>query len=456
VAPAARDRLSTGERWAVGLTLVLFAVVGGNHILTNAFHGQDFLLHTRSTEELIADSSRWFPQDFTNRPLLYWIGAFAHRFGPGTLGWETASAICIGLNTLALGLLHDSTRRFIRSPVLRVAAVMFVAFLPATQVAAVVYAGDAVCQLPFVLAGWSLLRALEAAGPRARLGYALTAGLAFCLGDFARFTFIFLLPAAAVVLALAWRWQRISARQALAIGACALLAPGLLAGGIQLRAQRAFAGQEPHHTFIWQGPGEMTWSSLLLPKRTDGRIFAAPVYWESEDHDGQPRYLLLIENNYSYPALLHLGIFTDVLDYANDGELDDGTPRPELQQLLAVESVRLGLLASLSAVIAVAWFFVRCAGGIWRRALAPGTGMLVWGALALAWYGPLVLTLPFLRHAYEWGYWLPRLIIPALWGFALVLFATLDELRPSYRWLVGLVAAVVGTQTLLHIGSLWY
>jgi hypothetical protein len=333
---------------------------------------------------------------------------------------------------------------------------MFVAFLPATQVAAVVFAADAVCQLPFVLAGWSLLRALEAAGTRARLAYAIMAGLALCLGDFARFTFIFLLPAAAVVLALAWRWQRISARHALAIGACALVAPALLAGWIHLRAQREFAGQEPHHNFNWHGTGEMTWSSLLLPKRTDGRIFAAPIYWEAEDLAGKPRYLLLIDNSYSYPALLHLSIFTDVLDYANDGELDDGTPRPEPQQTLAEESVRLGLLATVSATIAVAWFFVRCTGGIWRRALAPGTGMLVWGALALAWYGPLVLTLPFVQHAYEWGYWLPRLVIPALWGFALVLFATLDELRPRYRWLGGLVAAVVAAQTLLHVGSLWY
>jgi hypothetical protein len=454
--PETAPRRLAWERWAVALVLLLFAVVGFNHILTNGFRGQDFLLHSRSTEELIADPSRWFPQDFTNRPLVYWIGAGAHRFGPGALPWETAAAIFVGLNTLALGLLHDSTRRFIRSPALRVAAVTFVAFLPATQVASVVYAADAVCQLPFVLATWSLLRALEASSTRARLGYAITGGLAFCLGDFARFTFIGLLPAAAVVLALAWRWQRISGRQALAMGGLALVVPVLLAGWIQVRAHRQFAGQVPHHTFDWQGTGEMTWSSLLLPKRTDARIFAAPIYWESETIEGTPRYSLLVNNSYSYPALLHLSIFTDVLDYANDGDFDDGTPRREPQQALAVWSVHLGLIFSISASLAVAWFFVRCTIAVWRRPLAPVTGVLLWGALALAWYLPLALALPALHNAYEWGYWLARLVIPALWGFALVLFATLDELLPAHRWLGGLVAAIVAAQALLHVLSLWY
>jgi hypothetical protein len=323
-------------------------------------------------------------------------------------------------------------------------------------VAVVVYAADAVCQLPFVLAIWGLLRAVEAASTRARLGYATTAALALCLGDFARFTFVALLPAAAVAIALAWRWQRISGRQALAVAAVALVAPALLAGWIHVRAQRQFAGQEPHHTFNWHGTGEMTWSSLLLVKRTDARILGAPVYWESEDLNGKPHYFMLNDNSYSYPALLHLSTFSDVLDYANEGERDDGEPRPVLQQELAKGSVRLGLLFSLSAVVAVAWFSVRCAVAVWRRSLAPGTGLLLWGALALAWYLPLALALPFVHHAYEWGYWLSRLVIPALWGFAVLLCAAIDEWRPRAGGLGMILAAVAALQILLQIGSLWY
>ncbi len=455
-AAAPRPTPPPWERWALRLLLLAFVLAGLNHIRTQTVYGQDFLLHSTSTEQLLAHPDQWFPQDFTNRPLVYWVGAASHLILPGARVWEMAALIFIALNTLALQLLHATTRRALRSPALRLATVALAAFLPATQVGGIVYAADAVCQLPFALAVWSLLHSLEAPTSRARLGYALLAGLALVLGDFARFTFLALLPATAVVLGLAWRWRRITGRQAAAIGSLALLLPALLAGWIQLRAQRQFAGQAPHHTFNWDGTGELSWSSLLWVKRVDVRLLDAPIYWESQLVAGQPQYVLLVNNRYSYPALLHLSVFTDVLDYANAGQLDDGAIRPEPQQTLARWSVRLGLLISVPALLAVLAFLVRTAAALWRPALAPGTGVLLWGTFALAWYLPIALTLPFVAHAYEWGYWLSRLILPALWGFAVVLFATLDELLPARRWLRGLLAAAVGAQALLHFRCLWY
>jgi len=436
--------------------LVLFFVAGFNHLRTNAVYGQDFLLHSTSTEEIIAHPDRWFPQDFTNRPLVYWIGACGHWIMPGDLAWKAAGAIFVVLNTLALWFVHDSTRRFLRSPALRVAAVAFVAFLPATQVATVVYAADAVCQLPFALAGWSLLRALEAESGRGRLGHAALAAVAFGLGDFARFTFVALLPAAALACGLAWRARRIGGRPALGIGLVALVGPALLAGWLQVRAQQQFADRPAHHTFDWHGTGEMTWSSLLFPKASDVSVLDAPVYWDSQIIDGNPRYVLLINNRYSYPALLHLGVFTDVLDYANEGEIDDGAIRPEPQKTLARWSVRLGLPFAAATLLAVLGFAGRSLVAIARPRVTPGNGLLVWGGMALAWYLPIMLALPFVRNSYDWGYWLPRLVIPALWGFGLVLFATLDARLLRRPRLAGAIAAVTGLQAALHLASVWY
>ena len=364
--------------------------------------------------------------------------------------------ICVLLNALALYFAHDSTRRFIASPWLRIGAVAFIAFLPATQVAAVVYAEDAVGPLPFALAAWGLLRSLESVSIRASLGYAVLAGLALCAGDFAKFLFIVQPLAGAVAIALAWRGQRISWRRGVAIGALALLAPILTGGWIQLRAERHFAGVPKHHSFAWQGTGEMTWADLLLVKPSDRRILAAPGYWDIVMINGQDEYALSQNHDYSYPALLHLGIYTDVLDYAGGGQLKDLPPRPEPQKSWSRWAVRLGVLSSVSIFLAVLAFVARMAAALVKPRLTPANGVLVWGLMALAWYLPLFLSFPYLHHVYEWGYWLPRLVIPALWGFGLLFFAAADGRLAPHRRLPALLACLVLLQAVLHIRSLWY
>jgi len=454
--PAIEAGRGRGERWAVGLILGVFVAVGFNHIHSNTLFGQDFDLHSRATEILLQDPSKWFPLDFTNRPLIYGLGAAGHWLTHGKAPYELAAVICVLLNTLALYFAHDSTRRFIASPWLRISAVAFIAFLPVTQIAAVVYAEDAVAPLPFALAAWGLLRSLESVSARASLGYAVLAGLALCAGNFAKFSFMLLPAAGAAAIILAWRWQRISWKRGVVIGALALLAPIITGGWIQLRAERRFAGEPKHHTFAWPGTGEMTWADLLLVKPSDRRILDAPGYWDIVVINGQNEYALSQRHDYSYPALLHLGIYTDVLDYAGGGQLHDLPPRPEPQKTWSRWAVRLGLLSSAGIFLAVLAWVARSAAALVIPRLAPATGVLVWGLMALAWYLPLVLLLPYLHNVYEWGYWLPRLLIPALWGFGLLFFAAVDGLLAPRRRLPALLAGLVLIQAALHIRSAWF
>lgn len=454
--PAMEAGGGRGERWAVGLILGVFVAVGFNHIHSNALFGQDFDLHARATELLRQDSSKWFPLEFTNRPLIYGLGAAGHWLTHGKAPYELAAVICVLLNALALYFAHDSTRRFITSPWLRISAVAFIAFLPATQVAAVVYAEDAVGPLPFTLAAWGLLRSLASVSARASAGYAVLAGLALCAGSFAKFLFMLQPLAGAGAIALAWRWRRISWKRGVTIGALALLAPIITGGWIQLRAERHFAGVPKHHSFAWPGTGEMTWADLLLVKPSDRRILAAPGYWDIVMINGQHEYALSQRHDYSYPALLHLGIYTDVLDYAGGGQLHDLPPRPEPQKTLSRWAVRLGLLTSVGIFLAVLALVARSAAALVTPRLAPANGVLVWGLMALAWYLPLFLSFPFLHHVYEWGYWLPRLVIPALWGFGLLFFAAVDGLLAPHRRLPALLACLIIIQAALHIRSVWY
>ncbi|MFI5358239.1 MAG: hypothetical protein ACHQ4G_12980, partial [Opitutales bacterium] len=420
--------------------------VGINLIHNRAFIGQDFTFHVACTESLMKYPGQWFTFDITNRPLTYWIGAACAWFTHGRECWDLASLLFVFLNAFALQLLHASTRQLITSPLLRVAAITFVAFLPPTLITTVVYAADATAQLLFVFVAWSLLRSIEARTTRESAGYAGLAGLTLCLGNLAKFTFIFLPVAVVLIVGLLWRWKRLAGQRSWIIGGLAAAVPLIASGWVYFAAQRdvslylaalhdvqrEVSPEEPRHNFDWKGTGEMTWSSLVLVKRSDVRIFQAPGYFDPPETSGGG-HPLLTPNGYSYPALLHLGLFTDVLGYAKQGGTNENTLRPEPQQTVARLAVWLGLLFSVPAFLAAVALGGRALRTLFWRGPAPPTGPLLWWTMALIWYLPLVLALPYLHHSYEWGYWLPRLVLPALWGFAVVLFSAMDELFARRR-----------------------
>ena len=121
VALAARPENSpypthAAERFGVGLIMAAFVAVGLNHIHCNAVFGQDFMLHAAGTDNIIADPSQWFPQDFTNRPLVYWIGAGCHWLTHGNATYEVAGVVFVAMATAALGFFHGVTRRCLASP----------------------------------------------------------------------------------------------------------------------------------------------------------------------------------------------------------------------------------------------------------------------------------------------------------------------------------------------------
>lgn len=444
------------ERWAVGSLLALFVAVGLNSIHHDAFIGQDFSFHVGCTNRLLAHPGDWFAQDFTNRPLIYWIALDGMWLTGDRAPFAFAATVCVLLNAGALWLLHDCLRRCIGAPVLRVTALALVATLPVTLITTVVFAADAVAQPPFALLCWSLMRWSEAASSRAAAGHAALAGAALIIGDFAKFTFIGLPAAVAIIALMLWRWRRVTVRQVgwmLAFGLLAPLATGLW---LQHRAQRELADKSAWHGFDWRGTGEMTWRSLVGVRATDRRIFAAPTYWERAGINGRTATPLLVANDYSYPALLQLGTFTDVLDFGHGGAHYGREPRPEPQQTFARWSVRVGLLFSLAGVLATLALWAGIGRALVRPAGAPATATLVWSALAMAWFLPLVLTLPFVHHAYDWGYWLPRLVVPALWGFSLGLFARLDSAIGGNRALVAAMAVLTGLQVWLQVRSVWF
>ena len=95
-----------------------------------------------------------------------------------------------------------------------------------------------------------------------------------------------------------------------------------------------------------------------------------------------------------------------------------------------------------------------------RRLRARGGGtelqlpaMIVLG-FSLAFFANIALFLPFMQYAYHNGYWLARLVLPALLGFCFLGFVFLDEL-PIPTAARGAVLAYTFAQAALHTSFLW-
>ena len=441
------------ETWMVRAILALFMVVAFRAIHHNATNGQDIASHMANTKRLMAEPGKWFTNDTTFRPLLYWIGGWCVRFTKNAYGYQLASIMFTLAGTAALALLHDATRRVVTSPLLRVAGIALVAFLPLTVITTVIFAADTVASLPFVLSGWAIMRCLEEDTESQAGKYAALAGFSLIVGNLSKATFM-VLPAAVLLALLAlWRARRLTIRRAGMLVLLAVALPVTAGGLIMAKAARETAGAQLVHSFNWKGTGELTFRSLLGVKPSDRRVLDAPEYLASAMNDAGIYYPLLVANNYSYPALLHLGIFTDVLNFANDAVV----PRPEPERTAARWSVRLGLVFSVSALAAVLVFWIRTAFAFVRPDRMPSTAALVWSCLAMAWFFPIAGALPFVDNPYIKGYWLPRLVMPAIWIFYLGLFAAADRLPGRWPARVAvLLATLVAVLSVQEIRSVWY
>ena len=387
---------------------------------------------------------------------MYAVGSLCTRLA-GAAGFTLASYVFVALAGAALWLLHDSLRYVVKAPQARLSALALVAFLPVSVVTTVVYAADALALFPFVLAGWSLLRCLSDPAPRARISAALLCGLALCLGNVAKATFMTLPLGVAVILLLQVRRRALEPGAAARVALVVVAIP--LAFGLWLssQARAAEASSPARHSFDWKGTGEMTLSSLLIPKPGDLRILGAPTYFPTPDPNSGKRTLVTTDNALSYPALMQLGIFTDVMNLAGNNVVNR-TSRPGRQAMASRFCAAWGLAIAVPALVALAGLAAATVTGAFTPARLPGMGVVVWLVLGATWYLPLVAILPFVHHAYEWGYWLPRLVLPAVWAFLIVAVGAVEARAegPSKRRVLLALTVTVSIQCAASLASIWY
>jgi hypothetical protein len=235
-----------------------------------------------------------------------------------------------------------------------------------------------------------------------------------------------------------------------------------------------YSATSPHGIQFFKLTDSITLRSLLWPYSRDFAILGAPEYGKPMIHQGthinanrqgqydaqgRPGYDLLVDNRYSYPALLHLAIFTDIMNIADDG-LAAGWgvgQRSPWNQSLQRASVINGLWLSLSVwIFNIAYLFtngrlllhyLRARGA---TDLPRETRFFIAAWIpAASWYLLVVGTLPFISaDVYYYGYWMPRLIAPALLIFGVVGLWGLERLSAFWsvlnlvKWFLALQIAV--------------
>ena len=454
---------SAGDRLFLGLLTALGLAVGARGILHYGYIGQDFMVHLR----LI----RAFPKVpwsilyvQSNPPGLYGLGSLIRTHVAPDHFLEALALVFVVANAAGLWVFYDLIWNGIANWQLRYSAAAFATLVPFRMIHSVVLASDALTLPLFALATLFTVRLFR--NP-ASLG--AWVGLSLCLsaGMFSKYAFSGLLPAATAVLALALA-RHLPARRRLRWAVVGFLALAVPTEAFLLEMVESSRVNGTITDLVWLKKGEppiMRWRDVLLPKRSDLALLSAPEYFRDK---------IYAVRRYSYPALLHVASVTDVMnlfqapparipaDWAHRVEEPFLRERSARSQVLQRWSVRWSLVYSGLALAGTLYFAWRCAQSLARRAelLADSTAVVL--ALAVGFYSPIFASLTRLNDTYEGGFWLPRLVLPAILTFYCLGFAALDSLcqwvarlRRTPRVFLNVFAGYTLVACGLFVGFLW-
>jgi hypothetical protein len=271
---------------------------------------------------------------------------------------------------------------------------------------------------------------------------------------FVKFTFGSVVMAAAVwTMSLRWTSQVTRSRLAMMLTIVCVV-PSL----VGYREMVRYNSQAHAHTIVRPSvaalsQSEMNLRSLLSLRQADVDVLSAPPY-DQRNVDGT--YNLVTSNKHSYAAILHLAMFTDILNIYQFDPYDYyfGQRTVRNDQLMRV-AVRTAVVASGLTVMAV--FVLLMKSGISVLIRRKPADFAIWTVLlfCVAWFTNIVGVLPFVLESYGAGYWTPRLTAPALIGFFVLAFVAADKSRRISRPLRIAILLAVLVQSTLHASFLW-
>jgi 4-amino-4-deoxy-L-arabinose transferase-like glycosyltransferase len=412
--------------WVAALTLSLalsiFATFRGGYI------GPDYYTHFAR----LTDRPQVFDFAASNPPLYYLIGhGLFGIIGPRNAFPITLSILQAGLNAAALWWFFIYSERRFGSGLVHLAFVLFLAFLPVRVIHATAIGTDSTTVPLFVLLLFLFDKFLEDSTSTwqnaALLGFAL--GVAI----FTKYSFMALLPASLVIFVCVAARRKWKLKRFLLICGLSLALPSLLAAYSFWASSRVHGYNTQKHWLEKGDTPDMNYKDLFGLKTTDVQLFRAPEYFKHE---------MLAPHKHSYLALSHMATFTDPMNVFQDLSvaqqfgrvlIPDQKIRRVWKTPVMQASMILGVPWTVLALIGTGWTLLVAIGNLIRDRLQRED---VTAILATAFFLVMFLPIPFVHAGALFGYWTPRLILPALLYFFWAGFLLIDRKIARRRQIV--------------------
>jgi hypothetical protein len=447
----AYDAMSNAYRSILIAAFTLYAIGQINAVLHGGFHGQDFNFHQQEMISAANSPLQFIRQTYVSGkpdPPFYQIfwGLVYNITKDTSSALETIALIQIGLNIAGFCLLYRVIMKLIASSALRLACIVFILFVPFIRITGVILSSDGFAIPLFLTILYVLTLLVERHSLQRYLTITFVLALLLLFGMLIKYTFVSAIAASVIVVGMLMRagtlgWKR---------GLITLLSITLISAPVAYLELHACM-QKNSFTIAktWVDPFSspyMNLRNLVFPKFSDAPILNALPYRD-----------VLTPNKYSYPALLYLGIFTDIMNvFQNDPKNVPSATRTITNQERMSLALKTGMPFSLLMVVAVPLMVLRGLSTTLIGGLETQCVPLMIAFMSGAWFLNVVIFLPFIPNAYFYGYWLPRLVAPALCGFIILAFAYLDSRAPAHRrgwhWIYFLAVIL---QSGLHFSFLW-
>jgi 4-amino-4-deoxy-L-arabinose transferase-like glycosyltransferase len=431
--------------WAVALTLSLGVSIFAT--LRGAYIGPDYYTHFAR----LTDWPQVFDFAASNPPFYYLIGHGLFRIiGPSNAFPITLSILQVVLNAVALWWFFIYSERRYGSRLIHFAFALFLVFLPVRVIHATAIGTDSTTVPLFVLVLFLFDRFLE--DSTSTWQNAALLGLVLGVAIFTKYSFMALLPAFLVIFLCAAASQKWRLKRFLAVCGLSLAVPSLIAAYSFWASSRVHGYNTEKHWLEKGDTPDMNYKDLFGLKTRDAQLFRAPEYFKHE---------ILAPHKHSYLALSHMGTFTDPMNVFQDlsvpqqfGKVlipDQKTRRPWKTSIMQA-SMTLGVLWTLLALIGTVWTLLVAIGNLIRDRLEREDVTAIFGT---AFFLVIFLPIPFVHAGALFGYWTPRLILPALlyffWAGFLLLDRTTAKSKNVAFVLLGLVALQSATEILVLI-----
>jgi 4-amino-4-deoxy-L-arabinose transferase-like glycosyltransferase len=412
---------SLNQRWprvlwafalALGFVLSVRAIFRGGYI------GPDYPTHLSR----LIEWPKIFDFSATSPPVYYLMGhALFFLIGPTNSFPIALSILQVAINLVALWYFFRYIQPRFGSALIHSGLCLFLIFLPARIIHAVTIGTDSMTVPLFVSLLFLLDKLLDEAST---FRNAALLGLALGLAVWVKYSFIALIPALFVVFFFLWTTGRWKLQRFLAICVVSLVLPSALSIHSFWASSRSHGYNTEKHWRQKGVPPDMTYKDLLSAKANDIKLFRAPEYFKRE---------ILRPHRHSYLGLSHMGVFTDPMNLFQDLSvpqnfgsvlIPDQKTRRSWKTPIMQASMSLGTIWTASAFAGTAWLLFSALNGLVKGRLEREHITVL---LGVAYFLLMFLPIPFVHGGALFGYWTPRLILPALLSFFLAAFLFIDK-----------------------------